>query len=275
MKNINSTRKLNNGVEIPLFGLGVFRSENGGEVENAIKYAFEEGYRLIDTASIYKNEEGVGQAILDSNLKREDIFLTSKVWNADQGYESTIKAFEKSLERLQTEYLDLYLIHWPVEGKYLDTWKAMEKLYKDGRIKAIGVSNFNQHHLEDIYEIAEIVPMVNQIELHPELAQPELVKFCENHGTLLQGWSPLMRGKILDIPLLQELSKKYQKNIVQVVLRWHLQKGFLLIPKSSQKKRIQSNANIFDFEISVEDMAQIDLLNCDNRTGPDPENFDF
>ena len=266
---------LNNQVEIPAFGLGVFQSKEGQEVENAVKFALEEGYRLIDTAAIYKNEAGVGRAIKQSELDRKEVFVTSKVWNTDQGYDATLKAFDKSIKLLQMDYLDMYLIHWPVKGKYTETWKALEELYRQGKVRAIGVSNFNQHHLEDIYQMGKIIPAVNQIELHPELTQVELVDFCLKHKTLVQGWSPIMRGKIFSIPLLEELSKKYKKDIAQIVLRWHLQKSYLPIPKSAKKERIRCNAQIFDFEISEDDILRIDLLNKNNRTGPDPENFGF
>jgi diketogulonate reductase-like aldo/keto reductase len=260
---------------MPYFGLGVYLSEDGNEVINAVKWAVEAGYRHIDTAAIYKNEEGVGQGIRESPVSREDLFVVSKVWNSDQGYESTLKAFEGSIARLGTEYLDLYLVHWPVAGKYGDTWRALEKLYKDGRVRAIGVSNFLRHHLEDLLQCAEIAPMVNQMEFHPYLVQQELLDFCKRKKIQYEAWSPLMQGNIFDLPVLQELAKKYDRSIAQIVLRWDLQKGVVTIPKSSRKERIISNARLFDFEIAEEDMGLLDGLERGQRFGPDPDNFDF
>ncbi|WP_108802362.1 aldo/keto reductase [Aquimarina sp. Aq107] len=272
---IKGTFRLHNGIEMPYFGLGVYLSDNDKEVIDAVQWALEEGYRHIDTASIYKNEEGVGTAILNSSVPRDEIFVVSKVWNADQGYESTLKAFEKSLQRLQLNYLDLYLIHWPVEGKYIETWKALEKLYKDGVIKAIGVSNFLEHHLENLMQTSEIKPMVNQMEFHPHLVQQDLIDFCNKHHIQYQAWSPMMQGKIFELSILDNLSKKYNKTAAQIVLRWNLQKGVITIPKSSKKHRIIDNANLFDFELSKEDINYIDSLDKHQRLGPDPDNFNF
>jgi len=272
---IKGTFTLHNGVKMPYLGLGVYLSEDGKEVINAVKCAIEAGYRHIDTASVYNNEIGVGKGIVHSNVPREDIFVVSKVWNSDQGYESTLKAFDASLERLGLDYLDLYLIHWPVSGKYKNTWKALEFLYKQKRIRAIGVSNFMQHHLEDLLSKAEIVPMVNQMEFHPYLVQQNLLNFCLDKNIQYEAWSPMMQGKIFGIDNFKELAKKYNKTIAQIVLRWDLQKGVITIPKSSKKDRIISNADIFDFELSAGDIAYLDSLDKGQRFGPDPDNFDF
>ncbi|AXT13358.1 aldo/keto reductase [Bacillus velezensis] len=270
---------LHNGVEMPWFGIGVFKVEEGAELVNAVKTALVHGYRSVDTAAIYGNEEGVGegirQGLQEGGLKREDIFVTSKVWNADLGYEETLKAFDTSLEKLGLDYLDLYLIHWPVEGKYIDAWRALETLYRDGRIKAIGVSNFQIHHLKHLMKETEIKPMINQVEYHPRLTQKELLAFCTEQGIQLEAWSPLMQGQLLDHPVLQEIAEKYGKSAAQVILRWDLQNGVITIPKSTKKHRIEENANVFDFELSADDMKRIDDLNENLRVGPDPDNFDF
>lgn len=273
--NITSKVKLNNGVEMPWLGLGVFRSEEGGEVENAVKTALTNGYKSIDTAAIYQNERGVGNAIKESGIKREDIFLTSKVWNSEQGYKTTLAAFDKSLEKLQTGYLDLYLIHWPKGEKSIETWKALEELYKKGKIRAIGISNFLVHHLETFLPECKITPAVNQVEFHPELIQPELLKYCQNKGIQLEAWSPIMKGRVNDIPLMQELAAKYGKTPVQVVLRWDIQKGVVTIPKSVTPERIISNAQIFDFEIEPDDIAKIDQLDKNGRIGGHPDFITF
>lgn len=267
--------ELHNGVQMPYFGLGVYLSKDGSEVINAVKEALNHGYRHIDTAAIYNNEEGVGKGVQESNVDRKDIFLVSKVWNTDQGYDATLKAFDASLERLGTDYLDLYLIHWPKGELSKETWKALEKLYKQKRVRAIGVSNFLQHHLEDLLTSAEIVPMVNQMEFHPYLVQQDLIDFCKSKGIQYEAWSPLMQGNIFDLNIMKNLASKYNKTIAQIVLRWDLQKGVVTIPKSSKKERIIANSDVFDFELSEEDVQLLDGLDKGKRFGPDPDNFDF
>lgn len=260
---------------MPWFGLGVFKVENGSEATESVKAAIKNGYRSIDTAAVYKNEEGVGIGIKESGVAREELFITSKVWNEDQGYDTTLAAFEKSLERLQLDYLDLYLIHWPGKDKYKDTWRALEKLYKDGKIRAIGVSNFQVHHLEELLKDAEIKPMVNQVEFHPRLTQKELRDYCKKQGIQLEAWSPLMQGQLLDNEVLTQIAEKYNKSVAQVILRWDLQHEVVTIPKSIKEHRIIENANIFDFELSQEDMDKIDALNQDERVGPNPDELLF
>ncbi|MEC0393122.1 glyoxal/methylglyoxal reductase [Bacillus subtilis] len=272
---LKDTVKLHNGVEMPWFGLGVFKVENGNEATESVKAAIKNGYRSIDTAAIYKNEEGVGIGIKESGVAREELFITSKVWNEDQGYETTLAAFEKSLERLQLDYLDLYLIHWPGKDKYKDTWRALEKLYKDGKIRAIGVSNFQVHHLEELLKDAEIKPMVNQVEFHPRLTQKELRDYCKAQGIQLEAWSPLMQGQLLDNEVLTQIAEKHNKSVAQVILRWDLQHEIVTIPKSIKEHRIIENADIFDFELSQEDMDKIDALNKDERVGPNPDELLF
>lgn len=278
-KHLQDTTTLYNGVNMPWFGLGVFKVEEGPELVNAVRTAIQHGYRSIDTATIYGNEEGVGQGIREgleaAGIKREDLFVTSKVWNADLGYESTLKAYDESLRKLGLEYLDLYLIHWPVEGKYIDAWKALETLYKEGRVKSIGMSNFQIHHLEKLMKETEIKPMVNQVEYHPRLTQKELQAFCHTNGIQLEAWSPLMQGQLLDQEDLQRIAEKHHKSIAQIILRWDLQNGVVTIPKSTKEHRIAENAAIFDFELSDEEMQRIDSLNQNHRVGPDPDNFDF
>ncbi|WPK13958.1 aldo/keto reductase [Lysinibacillus louembei] len=279
MKNLQSTTVLHNGVEMPWFGLGVFKVEDGPELVEAVKAAIKAGYRSIDTAAIYENEKAVGEGILagikEAGITREDLFVTSKVWNADQGYETTLAAYEESLNKLGLDYLDLYLVHWPVEGKYKETWRALETLYKENRVRAIGVSNFQIHHLQDVIKEAEIKPMINQVEYHPRLTQKELQMFCKEQGIQMEAWSPLMQGQLLDNDILQEIANKYDKSIAQIILRWDLQNEVVTIPKSTKEHRIIANAAIFDFELAREDMEQIDALNENYRVGPDPDNFDF
>ncbi len=266
--------KLNNGIMMPQFGLGVFKAEEGEEVETAVSEALKAGYRLIDTAAIYGNEEGVGKAIAESGIPREELFITTKLWNDDQGHEAVSVAFNKSLDKLGLEYVDLYLLHWPVTGKYKASWQELEKLYADGQIRAIGVSNFKPHHLEELLKEAKTVPAVNQIELHPLMSQQETRKFCDEKGIKVESWSPLMQaGKLLEDPLINKLASKHNKEPAQIVLRWHIQSGLIVIPKSVTPKRIKSNIDIFDFELSQNDMEQIDGLNQSRRIGPDPDSF--
>ncbi|RKQ15090.1 aldo/keto reductase [Lysinibacillus endophyticus] len=279
VKNLKDTTTLHNGVKMPWFGIGVFKVEEGPELVNAVKTAIKHGYRSVDTAAIYENEEGVGKGIQEglkeAGISREELFVTSKVWNADLGYESTIAAYETSLKKLGLEYLDLYLIHWPVEGKYKDAWRALETLYKEGRVKAIGVSNFQIHHLEELMKDAEIKPMINQVEYHPRLTQKALKAFCQDNEIQLEAWSPLMQGQLLDNEVLQEIANKHNKFVAQVILRWDLQNGVVTIPKSTKEHRIIENANVFDFELTPDEMEIIDGLNQNLRVGPDPDNFDF
>ena len=266
---------LHNGVQMPYLGLGTYQAANEQEVVDAVKDALEIGYRHIDTASVYQNEEGVGKGIKQSAVAREAIFVVSKVWNADQGYDSTLKSFADSLERLQLDYLDLFLIHWPVAGKYKETWKALEYLYAQKKVRAIGVSNFLQHHLEDVLTDCKVVPMVNQMEFHPYVVQQDLIDFCIKNTIQYQAWSPFMQGKVFGLDICKELAEKYNKSVAQVILRWNLQKGVVTIPKSVHKDRIASNAAIFDFELSKEDVAYLDSLDRGERIGAHPDHFDF
>jgi diketogulonate reductase-like aldo/keto reductase len=275
IKSLKDCTVLHNGVEMPWFGLGVWQVEEGQEVIAAVKAAINAGYRSIDTAAGYGNEEGVGIAIKESGIPREELFITTKVKNSDQGYESTLKAFETSMKKLDLAYLDLYLVHWPVKGKYKETWGAIEKLYQDGRIRAIGVSNFQIHHLEDLMVDAEIKPMVNQVEYHPRLSQLELRNYCRKNEIQLEAWSPLMQGELIDHSLLKEIGDKYNKTAAQVILRWDIQNEVVTIPKSVKEHRIIENANIFDFELTQDDLEKINSLNEDRRIGPDPDNFNF
>ncbi|MEX0274010.1 MAG: aldo/keto reductase [Flavobacteriaceae bacterium] len=275
ISDISGTFTLNNGVKMPYLGLGVYLSEDGQEVANAVRWALEAGYRHVDTASFYKNESGVGQGVRTSGVPREDVFVVSKVWNGDHGYDKTLRAFEASLELLQMDYMDLYLVHWPVAGKYKETWRALETLYDQKKVRAIGVSNFLRHQLEDLMESAKITPMVNQMEFHPYLVQQDLIDFCQQHQIQYEAWSPLMQGKVFDMPEFHQLANKYNKGIAQIVLRYDLQKGVITIPKSAKRERIISNADLFDFELSEADMDFLDAMDRNHRFGPDPDNFDF
>lgn len=258
---------------MPVLGLGVWKTQEGSEVEQAVSFALENGYRHIDTAAFYRNEAGVGKAIKASGISREDIFITTKVWNEDQGYEKTIKAYERSLKLLDMDYVDLYLVHWPVRGLFPETWRALEDLYQQGKVKVIGVSNFLQHHLEALLPAVRIVPMVNQLEHHPYLVQKELQDFCRQRQIQFEAWSPLMQGGIFKIELLQALAARYGKTVAQIVLRWNIQNGIVTIPKSTNPERILENSQIFDFVLGDEDMQAIDALDRQHRVGPDPDVF--
>ncbi|CAM5393877.1 Aldo/keto reductase OS=Streptomyces tendae OX=1932 GN=GUR47_01575 PE=4 SV=1 [Streptomyces tendae] len=263
---------LNNGVEMPQLGFGVWQVPDD-EAQTAVARALEAGYRSIDTAAIYGNEEGTGRAIAASGLPREDLFVTTKLWNSEQGYDSTLRAFDTSMEKLGLEYLDLYLIHWPVPAgdKYVDTYKAFEKLLADGRVRAIGVSNFLPEHLERLTAETSVVPAVNQIELHPHLQQRTSREVHAKQGIATEAWSPLGSGKgILDIPAIVAIAQKHGRTPAQVVLRWHLQLGNVVIPKSVTPSRIKENIDVFGFTLDDEDLAAISALNEDRRLGPDP-----
>ncbi|MDW0118881.1 aldo/keto reductase [Sporosarcina thermotolerans] len=273
MKNFDDKITLVNGVEMPQLGLGVYKMTNPEETFEAITYALQNGYRAIDTAAIYNNERETGEAVRQSGIPREELFITSKVWNDDQGYDETLRAFEASLERLGMDYLDLYLTHWPVANKYVDTYRAIERLYDEKLIRSTGVSNHHIHHLEKIFNVANVKPMVNQIELHPNLSQETLRNFCREHEIAVTSWSPLARGALLDSPLLTEIGLKYGKSPAQVIIKWHLQHGLIVIPKSVTPERIKSNIEVKDFELAPEDMMKIDSLNKDERRGTNPDKF--
>lgn len=251
---------LSNGVKMPSIGFGTYKSGNDEETAKIIKYALKIGYRQIDTASFYGNEIGIGNGIKESGINREDIFLVTKLWNDDHGYDKTIEAFNKSLERLQVDYIDLYLVHWPNKLNS-ETWKAFEYLYKTGKVKSIGVCNFKIGHLEELKKTAQIMPMVNQIEIHPQSSKNDMLSYCEENNIQLVAWSPIMRGKLFSNELMIGLAEKYKKTIAQIILRWHVQRGVIPIPKSSNEERIKENLNIFDFELSNDDIKTIDLLN--------------
>ena len=269
---ISDTVTLNNGVKMPRLGLGTWRASEGPEVERSVRWAIELGYRHIDTASIYGNERGVGRAIRECGASREHLFVTTKVWNDDQraGYDAVVRAFDESLRRLAFDYVDLYLVHWPVKGRYEEAWRALEAIYARGRAKAIGVSNFLVHHLERLVQGANVVPAVNQVEFHPRLVQPELIDYCRRHGIVPEAWSPLMKGKVADIPQIRDLAKKHGKTPTQLVLRWNLQRGIVTIPKSVRRERLVENGDLFDFELTPEDLDAIDRLDRGERLGGAP-----
>ena len=269
------SKTLENGVKMPYLGLGVYKMTDREEALQAITKALEVGYRSIDTAALYDNETEVGEAIRSSNIPREEIFVTTKVWNKDQGYDNTLRAFETSLKKLGLVYIDLYLIHWPVEDKFLDTYRAIERLYDEKLIRVPGVSNHHQHHLEKIFAKANVKPMVDQIELHPYLSQKPLLNFCKENGIAVTAWGPLGRGQIVEDEKIVQLANKYNKTAAQIILRWHYQNDVITIPKSVTPSRIEENINIFNFELIQEDIQAIDALNRDYRTGKDPDNFHF
>ena len=250
---------LSNGVKIPSIGFGTYKSGDDEETAKIIKNALNLGYKMIDTASFYNNEVGIGNGIKESGIDRKDIFIVTKLWNDDHGYDNTIEAFNKSLNNLQVDYIDLYLIHWPNKLN-AETWRAFEHLYETGKVKAIGVCNFKVEHLEELKKTAKIMPMVNQVEIHPFSTKNNIINYCKDNNIKVVAWSPISRGRVLSNELMIDLSQKYKKSIVQIVLRWHMQKGVIPIPKSSNENRIKENIDIFDFEISSEDMKAIDSL---------------
>lgn len=266
---LDSTVTLNNGVKMPQLGLGVWKVNNTG-ASQSVQWALKHGYKSIDTAKQYGNEAGVGEGLhkglADNGLKREDIFLTTKIFNGDQGYQSVLDNFEGQLKRLQTDYVDLLLIHWPVNGTYLETWRALETIYKEGKARAIGVSNFNIARLSDILKICSIKPAVNQMEFHPLCQEEDIKNFCDDNNIYLEAWSPLGGGAVLGDSRLKTIADKYNKSVAQVILRWDLQRDIITIPKSVHEARITQNADIYDFELNDDDIEEINGLDVEKRS---------
>ncbi|KGR88654.1 MULTISPECIES: aldo/keto reductase [Lysinibacillus] len=271
---------LNNGLKMPLVGYGVFRVPEGDDLAEAVKTAIAKGYRSIDTAQVYRNEESVGRgiraAIEEGIVTREELFITSKVWNDGLSYEETLAAYDSSLEKIGLDYLDLYLVHWPgIDQNYLEVYKALEKIYQDGRVRSIGVSNFHVHHLESLLKETTVVPVINQIEFHPHLTQEEVRAYCKDKGIQVEAWSPLMNGSLLEETLIQELAAKYGKTPAQIVLRYDVQHDVVTIPKTMTPARMTENLAVFDFALTEQEMTQLDAMNDGLRCGPDPEKFNF
>lgn len=273
LKNIFSkTAELSNGVLIPMLGFGLWQIQDGKETENTVKDALELGYRLIDTAEGYANEAGVGTAVHESDIAREELFITTKVNDPSQGYDNTLRAFEASARRLRTDYVDLYLIHWPMRSTYVETWRAFVRLYEEKRVRSIGVSNFKIRHIEAIVQDSGVWPMVNQIERHPQQTQKEMLAYGKDNGIIIEAWSPLMQGNLQN-PVLSEIAQKYGKTPAQIVLRWHLQDRVVIIPKSIHKNRLLENSQLDAFKLDEEDMQRINALNEDRYILVDPDNF--
>lgn len=278
---IQSKVTLNNGIPMPIIGLGTYKAQEGDEVVQEVLWALDAGYRLIDTAKIYKNEIGIGKAIKESKIPREEIFITTKLWNPDQGYESTLKAIDESLTKLGISYVDLYLVHWPTasadtavsDDRRKETWRAMEEIYKSGKAKSIGVSNYTITHLEEMKTYATIFPTVNQVEFHPYLFQKELLDYCTENHIVLEAYRPLTNGRMIDNEVIGDIAVKYNKTNAQILIRWSLQHGCVAIPKSVHKERIEENIDIFNFELTFDDMNRIDSLNINLRLSPDPTNL--
>ncbi|MDM4761739.1 aldo/keto reductase [Galbitalea sp. SE-J8] len=268
------TITLTNGIEVPQLGFGVFQVPDA-ETTAAVATALAAGYRSIDTAAIYGNEAGVGRAIAESGLRRDELFVTSKVWNSDHGYDSTLRAYDETLAKLGLDALDLYLIHWPAPAhdRYLETWRALERLYADGRVRAIGVSNFEPEHLDRLVDAGSVVPAVNQVELHPALQNRDVIAANARHGIATEAWSPLAQGAVLADPVITAIAARHGKTPAQVVLRWHLQQGRIVIPKSVTPSRIAENLDVFDVTLGDDELAAIDALDRDGRTGPHPARF--
>ncbi|MDA3129874.1 aldo/keto reductase [Aliibacillus thermotolerans] len=270
-----ATATLSNGVKMPFVGLGVYQAKAGEEVKRAVKTALAAGYRSIDTASFYANEESVGEAMKESGIPREELFITTKVWNNEQGYDNTLQAFERSRKKLGLDVIDLYLIHWPRPDTYEETWRALETLYKEGKVRAIGVSNFTIEHLETIINNFDIKPMVNQVEFHPRLFQEELLSFCQEQNIQLEAWRPLGKGEILNNEVICNIANKHNKTPAQVLIRWCLEHRVVTIPKSVTPERICSNGEVFDFSLDEEDMRKIASLNDGTRYGYHPNEFPY
>ena len=283
VNSLTDTFTLSNGVKIPCIGFGTWEAADGDVAVSSVLSAIKAGYRHIDTAAAYGNEASVGEAIRRSGVPREELFITSKLRNPEHGYESTLRAFADTLQRLGTDYLDLYLIHWPNPKVFrpnykehnLATWRAFEELYKAGKIRAIGISNFLPHHMDALLPEVEIKPMVNQIEIHPGLNREEVIPYCQEHGILLEAYSPFSRGALLEHPVLKEIAGKYGKSTAQVCLRWNLQHGYVPLPKSVHEERIRSNADVFDFALTEADMVKLDGMEPCARNSPHPDTVDF
>lgn len=272
ISSLSDTISLPNGTNIPAVGLGTWQAEDGDEAVRAVRTALEVGYRHIDTADAYENEESVGRAVREFG-RREEVFLTTKIWNEDHGYEATLASFERSRQKLDTDYVDLYLIHWPCGFDFMETWKAMEELLNQGKVKAIGVSNFLQPHLEKLLAEGSAKPVLDQIETHPWLIQPELHQYLGEHDIRAESWSPLMQGRFSEVPELNDLAERHGKHPAQLLIRWNLQHGYIVIPKSTDARHIESNAAVFDFELADEELAMLDALDKERRLGPDPAEF--
>lgn len=266
---------LSSGATMPRLGLGTYKSAGGREVVSEVTAGLELGYRGIDTASLYGNEVGVGRAIAESGVPRGELFVATKVWNDDQGYRATLDAFDRSLEKLRMDYVDLYLIHWPIPELMAATWRAMEEIYESRCARTVGVCNFLAHHLEELCAVATVPPAVNQVEHHPHLQQPQLREYCRDKGVVLQAWAPVMRGRVFDVPILVEIAERHGVTPAQVSIRWILQHEVTTIPKSVHSERVRENADVFGFELSPADMAAIDALDRGERMGPDPDRFAF
>ena len=272
---LESTIPLHGSIDIPLLGFGVYKVPDGEVVEDAITSALAFGYRHFDTAALYRNERGVGRAIAASGINRSDLFITTKLWNSNQGYESTLVAIDRSLGKLGLGYVDLYLVHWPKPEHTEGTWRAMEEIQRSGKARAIGVSNFLPAHLDQLAETATVLPSINQVEFHPHLQSPELVTYCDDHNIVLEAWSPLKAGQIVDDPQLQTIADAHEVTVPQVVLRWMLQRGIVTIPKSVTPSRIAQNVDLYGFELGQDEITTINAMDRADRVGPDPANFDF
>ncbi len=273
LESLADTVEIAPGVAMNRLGLGTYRAEAGPDAEGEVAAGLAMGYRLIDTAALYANEASVARALAASGVPRDEVFVATKLWNADQGYDSALRAFDVSLERLGFDHVDLYLMHWPVPGKLRDTWRAMEEILASKRTRAIGVCNFLVHHLDDLLALAHTPPAVNQFEHHPRLQQPELASYCETHGITVQAWAPVMRGRVLLIPELVQIAQRHGKSPAQVSIRWILQRGIVTIPKSIHENRLRENAAVYDFELSDAEMAIIESLDRGERLGPDPDRY--
>lgn len=273
LHSLDDTVEIAPGVRINRLGIGTYKAAEGSEASREVEWGLELGYRTIDTAAMYGNERSIGDAVRASGLRREDVFVATKLWNSDQGYEPALRAFDASLDRLGFDYVDLYLIHWPIPGHTQGTWRAMEEILASGRTRAIGVCNFLPHHLEPLLAVANVPPALDQVELHPYLQQPELQAYCHSHGITLQAWAPVMRGRVSQVPELIEIAERHGKTPAQVSIRWILQKGITTIPKSVHRERIAENADIFDFNLSPAEMVAIDQLDRGGRIGSHPDQF--